>query len=76
MPLAVVVSLLLALLVYQPCILLTPRLPMLLVVAVPLLVCQSGMGLWVLLAVPLLLLGCGGHVVQIVPLAVSSKNRL
>jgi len=80
MPLAVVVSLLLALLVYQPCILLTPHLPMLLVVAVPLLltllVCQSGMGLCVLLAVPLLLLGCGGHVVQIVPLAVSGKNRL
>jgi hypothetical protein len=54
----------------------------LLVVAIPLLlallVCQSGTGLCVLLAVavPLLLPGCGGHVVQIVPLAVSGRNRL
>jgi hypothetical protein len=36
------------------------------------------MGLCVLLTVtvPLLLSGCGGHVVQIVPLAVNGKNRL
>jgi hypothetical protein len=72
--LAVAVPLLLALLVCQPgtgfCVLL--------VVAVPLLVCQPGMGLCVLLAVavPLLLPGCGGHVVQIVPLAVSGRNKL
>ncbi len=79
---------------------LTLRLPVLLVVAIPLLlVCQSGMGLYVLLAVslllallvcqpgtglyvllavavPLLLPGCGGHVVKIVPLAISDKKRL
>jgi hypothetical protein len=48
---------------------LTPRLSKLLTVAVPLLlpllVCQSGIGLCLLLAVatPLLLPGCGGHVV-------------
>jgi hypothetical protein len=54
----------------------------LLAVAVPLLlallVCQPGTGLCVLLAivVPLLLPDCGGHVVQIVPLAVSSRNKL
>jgi hypothetical protein len=43
-----------------------------------LLVCQPGTGLCVLLAVavPLLLPSCGGHVVQIVPLAVSGRNRL
>jgi hypothetical protein len=59
MPLAVAVSLLLALLVCQPGILLTPRLLMPLAVAVP-----------------LLLLGCGGHVVQIVSLAISGRKRL
>ncbi len=61
-------------------ILLTPRLPVLLAVAVPLLlpllVHQSSMGLCVPLAVtvPLLLLGCGGHAIQIVPLAVSGRQ--
>ncbi len=50
-------------------ILLSPRLPVPLAVAVPLLlpllVCQLGMGLCVLLAVAVLLLlpGCSGHVV-------------
>ncbi len=41
----------------------------------PLLVCQPGTGLYVLFAVvvPLLLSGCGGHAVQIVPLAVSGR---
>ncbi len=59
-------------------ILLTPCLPVLIAVVVPLLlpllVYQSSTGLCVPLAVavPLLLLGCGGHAVQIVPLAVSS----
>jgi len=63
-------------------ILLTPRLSVPLAIAVSLLlvllVCQAGMGLCVLLtvAVPLLLSGCGGHVVQIVPLAVSNRNML
>ncbi len=78
-PLAVTVLLLLALLVYQSGILLTPRLPVPLAVAVPLLlVCQPGTGLCVLLAiaVPLLLSGCGGHVVQIVPLAINGRKRL
>jgi len=75
-PLAVAVSLLLPLLVYQPntglSVLLTVAVPLLL----PLLVYQSGTGLCVLLtvAVLLLLLGCGGHAVQIVPLAVSSRQ--
>jgi hypothetical protein len=45
-----------------------------------LLVCQSGTGLYVLLAVAvavaLLLPGCGGHAVQIVPLAVSGKQPI
>ncbi len=60
-------------------ILLTPRLLVPLAVTVPLLlpllVYQPGMGLCVLLtvAVLLLLLGCGGHAIQIVPLAVSNK---
>jgi len=51
---------------------------LLLAVAIPLLVCQPGMGLCVLLvvAVSLLLPGYGGHVVQIVPLAVNGRNRL
>jgi hypothetical protein len=63
-------------------ILLTQRLLVPLVVAVSLLlallVCQAGMSLCVLLAVavPLLLSGCGGHVVQIVSLAVSGRNML
>ncbi len=61
-------------------ILLTSRLPVPLAVAVPLLlpllVYQPGTGLCVLLAVAvlLLLLGCSGHVVQIVPLAVSGRQ--
>ncbi len=43
-----------------------------------LLVCQPGMGLYVLLAVavPLLALSCDGHVVQIIPLAISGRKRL
>ncbi len=63
-------------------ILLTPCLSVPLAVAVllmlALLVCQPGTGLCVLLAVaiPLLLSGCGGHVVQIIPLAVSGRNML
>jgi len=63
-------------------ILLTPRLSVPLAVAVSLLlallVYQAGMGLCMLLAIAILLLlpGYGGHVVQIVPLAVSSRNRL
>ncbi len=61
-------------------ILLTLRLPVLLAVAVPLLllllVYQPSTGLCVPLAVAvsLLLLGCDGHVVQIVPLAVSDRQ--
>jgi len=41
-----------------------------------LLVCQQGMGLYMLLAVvvPLLLSGCGGHVVHIVPLVVNGRQ--
>jgi hypothetical protein len=62
--------------------LLTPCLSVPLAVAVllllALLVCQPGTSLYVLLtvAVPLLLPGYGGHVVQIVPPAVSDRNRL
>jgi hypothetical protein len=43
-----------------------------------LLVYQPSTGLCVLLTVAVLLLlpGCDGHVVQIVPLAISGKNRL
>jgi len=76
--LAVAVSLLLAQLVCEPgtslCVLLAITMSLLLV----LLVYQLGTGLCVLLAVAVLLLlpGCGGHVVQIVPLAVSGRNRL
>jgi len=61
-------------------ILLTPRLSVLLAVAVPLLlsllVYQSSTGLCVplVVAISLLLLGCGGHAVQIVPLAVSGRQ--
>jgi len=60
-------------------ILLTPRLLVSLAVAIPLLlsllVYQPGMGLCVLLAIAVLLLlpGCGGHAVQMVPLAVSNR---
>ncbi len=74
--LAVTVSLLLPLLVCQP----GTGLYMLLAIAVslllPLLVCQPSTGLCMLLAVavPLLLPGCGGHAVQIVPLAVSDRQ--
>jgi hypothetical protein len=59
--------------------LLTPRLLVPLAVVVPLLlallVCQLGTGLYVLLAVaiPLLLSGCGGHAIHIVPLAVNDR---
>ncbi len=69
-PLAVTVPLL-AQLVCQ----LGTSLRLLLAVAVPLLVCQPGTGLCVLLVVvgSLLLPGCGGHAVQIVPLVVSGK---
>jgi len=75
-PLAVAVPLLLSLLVCQ----LGTGLRLLLVMAaallLPLLVCQPGMGLCVLLAVAVLLLlpGCGGHAVQIVPLAINGKQ--
>jgi len=68
--------LLLSLLVYQPgtghFLLLAVAAPLLLL----LLVYQPGTGLCVLLAVTVLLLlsGCGGHVVQIVPLAVSDRQ--
>jgi len=61
-------------------ILLTPRLPVPLAVTVPLLlpllVYQPGTSLYVPLAVaiPLLLLGCSGHVVQIVLLAVNDRQ--
>jgi hypothetical protein len=43
-----------------------------------LLVCQPGTGLYVLLAITVLLLlsGCGGHGVQIVPLAVNGRQPL
>jgi hypothetical protein len=72
--LAVGVSLLLPLLVCQP----GTGLCLLLAVAAPLLVCQSGTGLCVLFAVTVLLLlpGCDGHVVQIVPLAVSGRQPI
>jgi hypothetical protein len=82
MPLAIAVLPLLALLVYQLGILLTPRLPVPLAIAIPLLlallVCEPGTGLCVLfaVAVPLLLPSCGGHVVQIVSLAISDMKRL
>jgi hypothetical protein len=72
--LAVAVPLLLPLLVYQPSTGLSVPL------AVPLLlsflVYQPSTGLYVLLtvAVLLLLLGCGGHAVQIVPMAVSDRQ--
>jgi hypothetical protein len=75
-PLAVAVPLLLPLLVCQPGtglhLLLTVAAPFLL----PLLVCQPGTGFCVLLAVAVLLLlpGCGGHAVQIVPLAVNGRQ--
>jgi riboflavin transporter FmnP len=72
-PLAVAVSLLLPLLVYQPSTGLSVPLAVAVPLLLPLLVYQPGTGLCVLLAVTdlLLLLGCGGHAVQIVPLAVS-----
>ncbi len=76
MPLVVVVPLLLLLLVCQPgiglCVLLAVAASLLLL----LLVCQLGTGLCMLLAVMVLLLlpGCGGHAVQIVPLAVSGRQ--
>jgi len=72
--LTVMAWLLLPLLVCQPgmglCMLLAVTVLMLL------LVCQPGMGFYVLLAVivPLLLPSCGGHAVQIVPLAVSGRQ--
>jgi hypothetical protein len=96
-PLAIAVPLLVALLVCQP----GTGLHLLLAVAMPLLVCQPsidlcvlfavtvsllllllvcqpGTGLCVLLAVavPLLLSGCGGHAVQIVPLAVGGRQLI
>jgi hypothetical protein len=69
--LAVAVALLLPLLVCQ----LGISLRLLLTMAAPLLVCQPSTGLCVLLAVVVLLLlpGCGGHAVQIVPLAVNGR---
>ncbi len=72
--LAVAISLLLALLVCQS----GTGLRLLLTVAAPLPVCQPGTGLCVLLAVavPLLLPGCSGHAVQIVPPAVSSRQHV
>ncbi len=73
-PLAVVVPLLLALLVCQP----GTGLRLLLAIAAPLLllVCQPGTGLYMLLTIAVLLLlsGYGGHVVQIVSLAVSGRQ--
>jgi hypothetical protein len=70
--LAVAVPLLLPLLVCQPGI----GLRLLLAVAAPLLVYQLSTGLCVLLAVAVLLLlpGCGGHAVQIVPLVISRRQ--
>jgi len=62
--------------------LLTLRLLVPFAVAVPLLltllVCQLGTGLYVLLAVvvPLLVSGCGGHVVHIVPLAINGRQPI
>ncbi len=76
MPLAVMIPLLLAVLVCESGtglhLLLAIAAPLLL----PLLVCQPCTSLCMLLAiaVPLLLPGCGGHAVQIVPLAVSGKQ--
>jgi hypothetical protein len=76
MPLAVVVPLLLPFLVCK----LGTGLRLLLAVAAPfllsLLVCQSGTSFCVLLMIAILLLlsGCGGHAVQIVPLAVSGRQ--
>ncbi len=71
---AVVVLLLLLLLVYQP----DTGLRLLLVVATPLPVCQPGTGLCMLLAIVVLLLlpGCGGHAVQIVPLVVNGRKHV
>jgi hypothetical protein len=71
---AVAVPLLLPLLVYQPSTGLS--VPLAVPLLLPLLVYQPGTGLCVLLtvAVLLLLLGCGGHAVQIVPLAVSGRQ--
>jgi len=65
MLLVVAVPLLLVLLVCQP----GTSLCLLLAVAAPLLVCQPITGLCMLLAVMVLLLlpGCGGHAVQIIP---------
>ncbi len=59
-----------------PCLSVPPAVAVSLMLA--LLVCQPGTGLCVLLAVAisLLLSGCGGHVVQIIPLAVSGRNML
>ncbi|CAM6026167.1 unnamed protein product [Sphagnum balticum] len=77
MSLAVAISLLPALLVYQPSMGLYVLLAVPLLLA--LLVCQPGTSLCVLLTVAVLLLllpGYGGHVVQIVPLAISGKKRL
>ncbi len=76
MPLAVAVPLLLPLLVYQPSTGLSVPLAVAAPLLLPLLVYQSSTGLCVLLAVAvmLLLLGCGGHAVQIVPLVVSGRQ--
>ncbi len=57
---------------------LTPHLLVPFAIVVPLLVCQLGTSLYVLLAVTVLLLlsGCGGHAVHIVPLAVNGRQPI
>ncbi len=75
-PLVVVVPLLLLLLVCQPGTGLRLLLAMATPLLLPFLVCQPSTGLCMLLAVAVLLLlpSCGGHAVQIVPLAVSNRQ--
>jgi hypothetical protein len=76
MLLTVAVPLLLPLLVCQPGASLYVLLTIAILLLLSLLVYQPGTSLYVMLtvAVPLLLPGCGGHAVQIVPLAISDRQ--